>query len=212
MGEAIANGATRNLYLGGLPPATQVEHLHMLFKPFGTIESVRVMRHHGTGYVNFCSVEAAINARNHFMNAKARDFLPGFNGPEAETAVQVTFTSAQQNCRRRAYGPGGKGDMPGGGKDLSNIRTYLKHIIVIHYCEFEYWSNRNVEHPKQPNSLPSASRGALRLFGLFVESPGSIHARSVAISSLMPFFPKGSIPFASLGMHLCHMPRTHNAP
>ena len=52
------------LFVGSIPA-----HLNSLgpisayFAQFGTIESVRVMRNYGTGYVNYCSVESAIAAR-----------------------------------------------------------------------------------------------------------------------------------------------------
>lgn len=108
LAAAIQNGATRNLYLGNLPESTTVEHIMSHFGGFGQIESVRVMRNHGCGYVNFCSVESAINARERYAGQRVGQIVPEAVGAESEKELQVTFTSAQQNCRRRVA-PVGKG-------------------------------------------------------------------------------------------------------
>ena len=78
---------------------------------------VRVMRNYGTGYVNYCSIESAIQARERYQAHKVSELLPETVGPDAEKELHVTFTSAQQNCRRRSGlppGAGGKGMGVGG--------------------------------------------------------------------------------------------------
>ena len=72
------------------------------------------MRNHGTGYVNFCSVEAAIQARERYAGQKMSVLMPEATGPEGEKELQVTFTSAQQNARGRVGGKGKGGGMGGG--------------------------------------------------------------------------------------------------
>jgi RNA recognition motif-containing protein len=106
--EAIGAGATRNLYLGNLPPGTDTGHLHAAFGPFGPIESLRVMRNTNTGYVNFCSVEAALAAKANFdqpSDANAGHPLNSLPAAadEAEAPVQISFTSAPQLSRGRRH-------------------------------------------------------------------------------------------------------------
>lgn len=71
------------------------------FIPFGAIESVRVMRVQGNGYVNFCSIESAVRAREAYRGVRIDQLFPEETKPdEAYKELQVTFTTAQQNCRR----------------------------------------------------------------------------------------------------------------
>ena len=53
------------------------------------------------GYVNYCSIESAVQARNHFRGVNIMELFPEETKPdEAYKELQVTFTTAQQNCRR----------------------------------------------------------------------------------------------------------------
>lgn len=142
--EAIGAGATRNLFLGNLPPGTDTGHLHAAFSPFGPVESVRVMRNSNTGYVNFCSVEAALAAKASFDQAGgATGRLLVHELPEDSTdaaaQVQISYTSAPQLSRGRRPGVGGgptggapagavgamgrPAGLPGAGTDSRNIKS-----------------------------------------------------------------------------------------
>lgn len=84
----------------------------------GPIESVRVMRQSRNGYVNFCSIESAVKARDAFNGVRASALFPTLNTPiEQDKEIQITFTTAQQNCRRNLNrdGRGGRGDHGGRG-------------------------------------------------------------------------------------------------
>lgn len=127
--EAIGAGATRNLYLGNLPPGTDTGRLHAAFGPFGPVESVRVLRNNSTGYVNFCSVEAAVAAKSSFDQAggaTGRHIVPELPDGSAEAAaqVQISFTSAPQLARaRRQGGAGPAGGAPVGGPPAAGTDT-----------------------------------------------------------------------------------------
>jgi RNA recognition motif-containing protein len=120
--DAIAAGATRNLFLGNLPLGTDTGHLHAAFSPFGPVESARVLRSNSLGYVNFCTVEAALTAKASFDQAggaTGRHIVPDLPDGSAEAAaqIQISFTSAPQLARaRRQAGAGpGVGALAGAG-------------------------------------------------------------------------------------------------
>ena len=81
------------------------------------------MRNSGTGYVNFTSIEAALAARETLTQQRLCDVLPCEPG-QGDEPMQISFTSAQQNCRRRqemrggGMGGGGGGGMGGGGRGV----------------------------------------------------------------------------------------------
>merc|ERR1719502_372618 len=95
LAAAIAQGATRNLYIGNLPEGVTQDQLREKFEPAGVIESVRIMRLSGNGYVNYASIESAIQARDHFRGARSAVVFPE-NAPSmapevAEREMQITF-------------------------------------------------------------------------------------------------------------------------
>ncbi|KOO32536.1 differentiation regulator [Chrysochromulina tobinii] len=110
---AIANGATRNLYVSGLPESGTLtnERLAEVFSAFGEIESVRVMRVQPNAYVNFTSIEAAVKAREGLRGLKSiRVFSDVDPNLDPEKDLTVTFTTAQQTSRAAI----GKGTMIAG--------------------------------------------------------------------------------------------------
>jgi len=120
---AIQSGATRNLYVGGLPENITNEGLEIRFAQFGPIESVRVMKIQGNGYVNYTSIESAVRAKEALRGVKVAMLFPDFGEVDVDKEVQITFTTAQQNCRRRQIQAveglrgmgGGRGDGGRGG-------------------------------------------------------------------------------------------------
>ncbi|KAI9713652.1 MAG: hypothetical protein M1812_006624 [Candelaria pacifica] len=75
--ENNLEGPTRALWLGSIPSSTTVTSLNVLFKPYGPIESTRVLTYKNCGFVNFEHVESAISAKN-LLSGK--ELFPG-NGP-----------------------------------------------------------------------------------------------------------------------------------
>ena len=78
LAASVQHGATRNLYLGNLPSGATDQALLAVFRQFGEIESVRVMRNQlGFGYVNFTSIENACAAREQCGRMLKVAFLAG---------------------------------------------------------------------------------------------------------------------------------------
>ena len=95
--HATADADTTNLYVGNLPDGVTQEMLMEKFLPAGAIESVRIMRISGNGYVNYASIESAINARDFLRGTRASLVFPGTSvPPEKDHELQITFTTAQQ--------------------------------------------------------------------------------------------------------------------
>ena len=55
-------GATRNVYIGHLPPQTTVEAIRSDFERFGEIDTVKVVAEKNIGFVHFCNIRDAITA------------------------------------------------------------------------------------------------------------------------------------------------------
>jgi len=62
--EQIRNGATRNLFVGNVPPGVSQEQLGLVFAPYGPIENLVVLRSKKIAFVNLSSIRAAVHARN----------------------------------------------------------------------------------------------------------------------------------------------------
>lgn len=75
--ESSLEGPTRALWLGNIPPSTTTTSLLHIFQPFGNVESARVLTHKNCGFINYETVQSAVNARN-VLNLK--ELFPG-SGP-----------------------------------------------------------------------------------------------------------------------------------
>ena len=87
-----------------------------VFSSFGPVESLRLLSQARTGFVNFCTIEAAMAARQAGHGVPVGNVFPRaepYDG--AELPFQVTFTSAAQLCRKRGPGGGGGGGGGAGG-------------------------------------------------------------------------------------------------
>lgn len=67
-------GPTRALWLGNIPSSTTVSSLNVIFNAYGPIESTRVLTHKNCGFVNFESLDSAIQAKSQ-LNGK--EIFPG---------------------------------------------------------------------------------------------------------------------------------------
>ena len=72
--ENNLEGPTRALWLGSIPTSTTVTSLQAIFGIHGKIESARVLVHKNCGFVNFETVESAIQAKS-LLNGK--EIFPG---------------------------------------------------------------------------------------------------------------------------------------
>lgn len=83
--EALLESPTRALWLGNIPPSTTTSSLNVIFGPFGSIESCRVLTHKGCGFVNFETVESAVSAKAALHN---QEIFPGAG------AVRIGYAKA----------------------------------------------------------------------------------------------------------------------
>lgn len=69
---AVRQGASRNLYVGGIPEDATEEQLKDLFGPFsqGHYDSIKLIPDKKVAFVNLCDVKSAIAAKEHFAAAQ----------------------------------------------------------------------------------------------------------------------------------------------
>lgn len=61
--SAVAEGASRNLFVGSLPEGVTEQALAQAFQPFGDYESIVIIHAKGIGFVNMLSVRSATTAK-----------------------------------------------------------------------------------------------------------------------------------------------------
>jgi protein JSN1 len=74
LGDDTLEGPTRALWLGNIPSSTTVSSLNVIFQAYGPIESTRVLTHKNCGFVNFETLDSAIQAKS-TLNGK--EIFPG---------------------------------------------------------------------------------------------------------------------------------------
>ncbi|OAL48320.1 RNA binding protein-like protein Jsn1 [Pyrenochaeta sp. DS3sAY3a] len=72
--DGTLEGPTRSLWLGNIPSSTTVSSLNVIFAAYGSIESTRVLTHKNCGFVNFESLESAIQAK---QTLNGKEIFPG---------------------------------------------------------------------------------------------------------------------------------------
>ncbi|KAG2230901.1 hypothetical protein BDF21DRAFT_467378 [Thamnidium elegans] len=73
--QAILQGATRNIYVGGIPETLTEDKLRLDFSAFGEIELVNTFREKKCAFVNFTSISNAVTAISAMrMNPEYSDF------------------------------------------------------------------------------------------------------------------------------------------
>jgi RNA recognition motif-containing protein len=81
-----------NIFVGNLPYEVTEEDLQTAFGQYGTVESVNVIRHRGTGQSHeFAFVEMT-------GSAEAANAINGLNGAEASWAVDKRERSTSSRC------------------------------------------------------------------------------------------------------------------
>ena len=86
--ESNQEGPTRALWLGNIPTSTTISSLQAIFMPYGKIESTRVLIHKNCGFVNFETVESAIQAKS---SLNGKEIFPGA-GP-----IRIGYAKAQSS-------------------------------------------------------------------------------------------------------------------
>jgi len=66
--------SSRALWLGSIPASTTTSSLKVIFEPFGKIESARVLTHKSCGFVNFDTIESAVQAKSQLHG---KEIFPG---------------------------------------------------------------------------------------------------------------------------------------
>ncbi|KAL5446273.1 hypothetical protein PMIN06_007817 [Paraphaeosphaeria minitans] len=74
LGDDTLEGPTRALWLGNIPSSTTVSSLDVIFKAFGPIESTRVLTHKNCGFVNYETIDSAIQAK---LQLNGKEIFPG---------------------------------------------------------------------------------------------------------------------------------------
>lgn len=74
LGDDTLEGPTRALWLGNIPSSTTVSSLNVIFNNYGPIESTRVLTHKNCGFVNFETLDSAVQAKSQ-LNGK--EIFPG---------------------------------------------------------------------------------------------------------------------------------------
>ena len=75
--EDISSQPSRALWIATVPQGVTQQHLETIFSQYGVIESSRVLSHKNCGFVNFVTVEDAVNARSALSG---RELFPGTGG------------------------------------------------------------------------------------------------------------------------------------
>lgn len=72
--EHNTEAPTRALWLGNIPASTTVSSLQMIFGNYGEIDSARVLTHKNCGFVNFKTIDDAMNAK---LSLHGKEIFPG---------------------------------------------------------------------------------------------------------------------------------------
>ena len=96
------NQSSRSLWIGSIPVSTTSTSLDAIFGRYGAIESTRVLTHKNCGFVNYESIEDAIQARQ-MLNGK--EIFPGAGpvrigfakAPNASTSDTPSYNAVEQS-------------------------------------------------------------------------------------------------------------------
>jgi len=96
--EAISQGATRNLYIGGISENINEDHLRELIAPYchGEFAGIFILREKKIAFVNLISIKAAIQARQALMSGSNPIVLDG-------NPIKINF--AKETIQRQAGSP-----------------------------------------------------------------------------------------------------------
>ncbi|KAK9465493.1 armadillo-type protein [Lipomyces arxii] len=93
-------GPTRALWIGNLPAVATISFLTSVFSPFGPVESTRILSNKACGFVNYASVESAIQAK---AALNGTEVFPGLGALRIGYAKVVTPTLIEASPNDNAY-------------------------------------------------------------------------------------------------------------
>lgn len=125
--ESTLEGPTRALWLGNIPASTTISSLNVIFSPYGSIESTRVLTHKNCGFVNFETLDSAVRAKQQ-LNGK--EIFPGA-GPVRIGYAKVPSASGTPGNNGLYPSPSpdplAKSQMEGAASDISSGQTNDRH-------------------------------------------------------------------------------------
>lgn len=128
-------GPTRALWLGNIPTSTTVTSLQAIFLAFGKIESTRVLVHKNCGFVNFESVESAIQAKS---SLNGKEIFPGAGpvriGYAKAPSASVSGTPSHNGgaFQSRSPDPYGNGQAENLGSQIAEASNGIRPVNGVH--------------------------------------------------------------------------------
>jgi len=97
----------RNLWLGNIAPEVNEEQIRQSFAQFGKIEKIRILPQKGCAFVNFATLDAAINARKSMQGATfcGRQLKINFGKEETKEGASDSSAPAQPEKPRLTTEP-----------------------------------------------------------------------------------------------------------
>ncbi|KAI8349782.1 hypothetical protein B0O80DRAFT_478850 [Mortierella sp. GBAus27b] len=118
--QALTNGATRNVYIGGVEGVADVEKLRQDFSEFGEVEMVNILKEKNCGFVNFTNVLSAVKAVENIQRRPEYAF------------VKINYGKDRcGNPPRENKNQGGDGGQAGAGEGMSMDTTLPEEDINI---------------------------------------------------------------------------------
>ncbi|KAK7181760.1 hypothetical protein DPSP01_008601 [Paraphaeosphaeria sporulosa] len=151
LGDDTLEGPTRALWLGNIPSSTTVSSLDVIFKAFGPIESTRVLTHKNCGFVNYETIDSAIQAklqlngkeifpgagpvRIGYAKVPSAAATPGHNGlfpspsPDPHAKSQAEGSNLSSNAAKANGGRAESANVPLTTPELTDIRGDIVNIV-----------------------------------------------------------------------------------
>lgn len=128
-------GPTRALWLGNIPTSTTSTSLEAIFLPYGKIDSSRVLSQKNCGFVNFETIESAIQAKS---SLNGKEIFPGSGPikigyakvPSASVSGTASNNEALQSRSPDPYGEGAGGVRDAQPSDISNGKRPVNGVHV----------------------------------------------------------------------------------
>jgi len=161
----VYDDATRALWLGNIPPSTTTSSLKMIFEAYGKIESARVLTHKSCGFINFDTVDSALQAK---ADLDGKEIFPGA-GP-----IRIGYAKVQSTVGT----PMGDGYIPSQSPAPQQMGRSVMSVPSFELAEPVSGLSGNVPLPAIAR-LPDISDEVLKIVQVF----GATEQEAVTISS-----------------------------
>jgi protein JSN1 len=179
LGDDTLEGPTRALWLGNIPSSTTVSSLNVIFNAYGSIESTRVLTHKNCGFVNFETLDSAIQAKSQlngkeifpgagpvrigYAKVPSAAATPGHNGlfpspsPDPLSKSQADGATVSANTAKAAGTRAETANVPLTTPELNDIRGDIVQIVkeLGATDEEQLRISAQVEHTVQNNNYVS---------------------------------------------------------